>query len=74
MQQKIHTGTQVCNQVFLLLAEDDSSEFEHEAEVLCEQEQHSTDPPNTYFQLSPQALTDQFSPQTLKFQCIINGI
>ena len=61
---------------FLLLIGDDETEtIESLDETLTEPpDPPITDPNDTYFHLSTQALTGQFSPQTLKFQGRIGGI
>ncbi|XP_058784831.1 uncharacterized protein LOC131659692 [Vicia villosa] len=57
----------------ILLCDDEVMEhtqlFEEQQEAVTE-----TEPSDTYFQLSTQALTGQFSPQTLKFKGLIGGL
>ncbi|XP_058769067.1 uncharacterized protein LOC131642924 [Vicia villosa] len=72
--EKFIPGHKCASKFFLLLAEDDITEYEQLAEISSDTELPTTDPSHTYFQLSPQALTGQFSPQTLKFQGVINGL
>ncbi|MCH83462.1 hypothetical protein A2U01_0004284 [Trifolium medium] len=57
----------------LLLVEDDSNTPEIETELEVEENANVDNHDETYFQLSPQALTGHFSPQTLKFQGHIEG-
>lgn len=48
-----------------------------EADTYIEERQETdikAEPNDTYFQLSPQALTGQFSPKTLKFKGSIKGL
>ncbi|PNX92586.1 Ty3/gypsy retrotransposon protein, partial [Trifolium pratense] len=53
---------------------------EEQLETVDQQIEPATEPENsvtaeeTYFQLSPQALTGQFSPQTLKFKGLLHGL
>lgn len=63
----------ITSRFLLLLAEEEVFESVQVAESPQETVADS-DFNDTYFQLSPQALTDQFSPQTLKFQGYIGGI
>lgn len=51
----------------------DTDEPHEEIEVESDQDQ-PTDQQDIYFQLSPQALTGQFSPQTLKFKGLLHGL
>lgn len=55
---------------FLLLLVD---ELEEEPTPNLEEEAIAIDQEDTYFQLSPQALIGQFSPQTLKFHGLVGG-
>ncbi|KAI5410411.1 hypothetical protein KIW84_055788 [Lathyrus oleraceus] len=57
----------------LLLVEDDSMESQLSVEASIGPD-IQTNHDDTYFQLSTQALTDQFSPQTLKFKGLIGGL
>ncbi|XP_058785597.1 uncharacterized protein LOC131660372 [Vicia villosa] len=60
------------NRFLLLLADDEVTTFPVEDEEII-QAANAVDTNDTYFQLSTQALTGQFSPQTLKFQGLIGG-
>jgi len=57
----------------LLLVEDENEEVKLDCDQIPVEEPEPLDQPDTYFQLSPQAVTGQFSPQTLKFQGWICG-
>ncbi|XP_058757922.1 uncharacterized protein LOC131631166 [Vicia villosa] len=72
--EKFFTGHKCTTSRFYLLVADD--EFsgdltELEEQTDCVNEEELSD---TYFQLSPQAVTGQFSPQTLKFKGSISGL
>ncbi|XP_058741863.1 uncharacterized protein LOC131614269 [Vicia villosa] len=60
------------NRFLILLAEEEPSDSMVTAD--CLDSENTTELGDTYFQLSPQALTGQFSPQTLKFQGHIGGL
>ncbi|XP_058734067.1 uncharacterized protein LOC131605768 [Vicia villosa] len=71
--EKFITGHKcTTNRFFLLLAEDEG--LESEESNPSDSISHEQDLNDTYFQLSTQALTGQFSPQTLKFQGFIQGL
>lgn len=65
-------GTSLQLSFFLLLADDNTSEIDQMDAQISKSKPPTADPTNTYFQLSPQAVTGQFSPQTLKFQGIMD--
>ncbi|XP_058732695.1 uncharacterized protein LOC131604261 [Vicia villosa] len=72
--EKFFTGHKCSTGRFLILiADDDISNDQPELEENII-DTADTDLNDTYFQLSPQAVTGQFSPQTLKFKGSIAGL
>ncbi|XP_058788145.1 uncharacterized protein LOC131662390 [Vicia villosa] len=59
--------------LLLMVDEDDTINLGQEDELLTELD-ITTEPEETYFQLSPQAVSGHFSPKTLKFKGIIDGL
>jgi len=57
----------------LLLVDDESETVEPSMDTDPPEDNPPHDQSNNYFQISPQAVSGQFSPQTLKFQGFIRG-
>jgi hypothetical protein len=63
----------MCCWTFFLLMLDEEDELT-ELDTQTPEPDHQPDDTATYFQLSPQALTSQFSPRTLKFKGVLEGL
>ncbi|XP_058742330.1 uncharacterized protein LOC131614797 [Vicia villosa] len=72
--EKFVIGHKCSTSRFLILMAEDDSNCEPMGDDTIEEPEIEQDLNDTYFQLSPQALTGQFSPQTLKFKGMIGGI
>ncbi|XP_058726191.1 uncharacterized protein LOC131597514 [Vicia villosa] len=59
---------------FLLLMIDDEDDINNPDSVTQDEQITDSSAEETYFQLSPQAVSGQFSPKTLKFNGLINGL
>ncbi|KAI5444941.1 hypothetical protein KIW84_013280 [Lathyrus oleraceus] len=59
---------------FLILLEDNDYVDDHNQIVKNSAPENEQDLGDTYFQISTQALTSQFSPQSLKFKGLIGGL
>ncbi|XP_058766771.1 uncharacterized protein LOC131640391 [Vicia villosa] len=72
--EKFFVGHKCSSSRFLILMAEDDSVCDTPLEEVNSDPEREQDLNDTYFQLSTQALTGQFAPQTLKFKGLIGGI